>query len=64
MIGATTMTANHLHATGVAILLGLAAVSGQEPATVITKWQDGKRATISLTFDDRPSISSASPFLC
>ena len=30
----------------------LVSVSGQEPRTEITKWQDGKLASVSITFDD------------
>lgn len=30
----------------------VASVSGQEPRTAITKWQDGKLAAVSITFDD------------
>ena len=30
----------------------VAPVSGQEPRTDITKWQDGKLAAVSITFDD------------
>jgi peptidoglycan/xylan/chitin deacetylase (PgdA/CDA1 family) len=33
-------------------LLSLASVSAQEPRTEITKWQDGKLAAVSITFDD------------
>ena len=29
-----------------------AAVLGQQPRTEITKWQDGKRAAVSITYDD------------
>src|SRR5687767_12824349 len=32
--------------------LQTAAVWGQEPRTEITKWQDGKLAAVSITFDD------------
>ena len=28
------------------------AITGQEPHTEITKWQDGKLAAVSITFDD------------
>ena len=30
----------------------VALISGQEPQTEITKWQDGKLAAVSITFDD------------
>ena len=30
----------------------LVSVSGQEPRTEVTKWQDGKLASVSITFDD------------
>src|SRR5258705_13927667 len=33
-------------------LVGLAALFAQEPRTEITRWQDGKQACVSLTFDD------------
>ena len=33
-------------------LLSLVSVSAQEPRTEITKWQDGKLAAVSITFDD------------
>src|SRR5687767_15773551 len=32
--------------------LQTAAVWGQEPRTEITKWQDGKQAAVSITYDD------------
>ena len=41
----------YLHTALLCCLLG-AAVTGQEPRTEITKWQDGKLATVSITFDD------------
>jgi hypothetical protein len=34
------------------VVLAVAPVSGQEPATEITKWPDGKQAAIAITFDD------------
>jgi peptidoglycan/xylan/chitin deacetylase (PgdA/CDA1 family) len=36
----------------VAGLLCIASLSGQESRTTITKWQDGKLAAVSITFDD------------
>ena len=41
-----------LHTIAFACLVCVALVSGQEPRTDITKWQDGKRAAVSITFDD------------
>ena len=40
--------------TYIALLAGLLSVSleAQEPGTEITKWQDGKLAAVSITFDD------------
>jgi peptidoglycan/xylan/chitin deacetylase (PgdA/CDA1 family) len=32
--------------------VSVALISGQEPRTEITKWQDGKLAAVSITFDD------------
>ncbi len=40
-----------LHAIAIACLMCVAA-SAQEPRTEITKWQDGKLAAVSITFDD------------
>src|SRR5262245_20130263 len=34
-----------------AVALGVS-LSGQAPRTTITKWQDGKQAAVSITFDD------------
>lgn len=42
----------HVCAMAVACLLSVAAVIGQELRTEITKWQDGKLAAVSITFDD------------
>jgi peptidoglycan/xylan/chitin deacetylase (PgdA/CDA1 family) len=33
-------------------VLSAASLAAQEPRTEITKWQDGKRAAVSITFDD------------
>jgi hypothetical protein len=38
--------------TGLLVLLTVVAPSGQEPATEIMKWPDGKQAAIAITFDD------------
>ena len=43
------------HSSAVAALVWsvyVALISGQEPQTEITKWQDGKLAAVSITFDD------------
>ena len=37
---------------GVWILAAFGTVWAQDPRTEITKWQDGKQACVSLTFDD------------
>jgi len=37
---------------GVALLALLTPAWGQEPRTEVTKWQDGKDACISITYDD------------
>jgi peptidoglycan/xylan/chitin deacetylase (PgdA/CDA1 family) len=42
----------YLHTIAVASVLCAASVAGQEPRTEITKWQDGKLAAVSITFDD------------
>ena len=42
----------NLHKIIVACLMCVASVSAQEPRTEITKWQDGKLAAVSITFDD------------
>ena len=42
----------HLRPTVLAVLLCIEPVSTQEPRTTITKWQDGKAAAVSITFDD------------
>src|SRR5262245_2639500 len=41
-----------VHAIAVAYLMFVAPASGQEPRTEITKWQGGKLAAVSITFDD------------
>jgi peptidoglycan/xylan/chitin deacetylase (PgdA/CDA1 family) len=41
-----------LHTTAFGWMVCAAFVSAQEPRTEITKWQDGKRAAVSITFDD------------
>ena len=41
-----------LYPIGIAWLLCMASAAGQEPRTEITKWQDGKLAAVSITFDD------------
>ena len=42
----------HLQIGLLAGLMSLVSVSAQEPRTEITKWQDGKLAAVSITFDD------------
>jgi peptidoglycan/xylan/chitin deacetylase (PgdA/CDA1 family) len=42
----------HLYPLAIASLMCVAPASGQEPRTEITKWQDGKLAAVSITFDD------------
>ena len=42
----------HLFTIALACLMCSPSVSGQEPRTEITKWQDGKLAAVSITFDD------------
>jgi peptidoglycan/xylan/chitin deacetylase (PgdA/CDA1 family) len=38
---------------GLAVLtLSAASLSGQAPRTTITKWQDGKQASVAITYDD------------
>ena len=41
-----------LHTIAFGCMACVALVSAQEPRTEITKWQDGKRAAVSITFDD------------
>ena len=41
-----------LHTIAVGCMVCVAFVSAQEPRTEITKWQDGKHAAVSITFDD------------
>lgn len=41
-----------LHSIAFACAMCVASVSGQEPRTEITKWQDGKQGAVSITFDD------------
>ena len=42
----------HLHTIAIASVLCAVSVTAQEPRTEITKWQDGKLAAVSITFDD------------
>jgi peptidoglycan/xylan/chitin deacetylase (PgdA/CDA1 family) len=44
----------HMKSLLIALLCALqtAAVWGQQPRTEITKWQDGKQAAVSITYDD------------
>jgi hypothetical protein len=42
----------HIYRIAFACLLCVVTVAGQEPRTTITKWQDGKLAAVSITFDD------------
>jgi len=42
----------HVQTALVTGLLSLVSVSAQEPRTEITKWQDGKLAAVSMTYDD------------
>ncbi len=42
----------HLQVVSLAALLCVATLSSQTPRTTITKWQDGKLAAVSITFDD------------
>ena len=42
----------HIFTVAVACLMYSVSVAGQEPRTEITKWQDGKLAAVSITFDD------------
>ena len=43
---------HHFQVIALACLICSAPLSGQEPRTEITKWQDGKLAAVSITFDD------------
>ena len=43
---------NHISFARSASALCMASLAGQEPSTTITKWQDGKAAAVSITFDD------------
>ena len=42
----------YLHVALLAAFLSVVAIDAQEPRTEITKWQDGKTAAVSLTYDD------------
>src|SRR5687767_13859399 len=42
----------HFQIVLLAGVLSVMSVRAQEPRTEITKWQDGKLATVSITFDD------------
>lgn len=42
----------HVHVALLTGLLSVTSVSAQAPRTEITKWQDGKLAAVSITFDD------------
>ena len=41
-----------LHMGVLAGVLSVVSIAAQEPRTEITKWQDGKLAAVSITFDD------------
>ena len=42
----------HFQTVALASLTCLASAAGQAPGTEITRWQDGKQAAVSITFDD------------
>jgi peptidoglycan/xylan/chitin deacetylase (PgdA/CDA1 family) len=42
----------HLQLISITCVFCVASASGQESRTEITKWQDGKHAAVSITFDD------------